>query len=850
MIVRASVATGVRLWIIFLLVLVISLPIQALDNVHAQEAGSISVLLQVPEQVAVGEVIPLTLQITGGSDAIGGMEALALFDPSAVEFAAFYPALQPSTAQAGLGTLISPDTAAGAAVGYYTCATPECQEVGAAFAEMATAGIASTAPDLLATVELFPLVSGQVEIRVDNLQLVDHNGQPLAVVLEQSSVVVQVGDEGESYPAPTKPWELAAAQVAAEIDAAVAELTGDDAITHVDVMEVAISWHLAHEQFAVCAGAESSADLNQDGCVTVADVQLAAAHVGADVPQDAPVPIFQEQLPTRLFIPTVRNDDSTLAESNGDLDLLDHQTDAEVAASVTFYVDSTGDEPDKKQGNGICRTAQNTCTLRAAIVEANSHNGVAYVYFNIPGSGIHTIQLNNRLPTLSNGNVIINGYSQPGAKANTHGQISNANILIQIRGQGEAFDGLTITSANNRVRGLAFFNLRRSIWVYGSGATNNEIIGNFIGTDATSTFESPTSTQQGQGVKIEQGAQNNRVGGTKAADRNVISGNQLQGIGLWHWPTRFNVVYNNLIGLSADGTRRLANRTHGIDVNFGAANNTIGGTGAGQRNVVSGNGKQGIEVSHTQQTANNQVVGNYVGTDVSGNAAGEHTKNHGFGIQLKDRVHNNTVAHNVIANNAQAGISLDNFGTCCLQGNVITNNRIGIGINDAALGNHGKGIRVQATASRIGPGNIIAYNTDGGILLGGNDNDGNTITENSIFGNAGLGIDIVPVFSVNQNDPGDGDSGPNEQLNFPVIQSASPTVVTGTACGGCRVEIFIADGTGSHGQGRTFVGAATAGGGGGFSVSISGVSVGDRVTSTATDAAGNTSEFSANVTVQ
>jgi hypothetical protein len=46
------------------------------------------------------------------------------------------------------------------------------------------------------------------------------------------------------------------------------------------------------------------------------------------------------------------------------------------------------------------------------------------------------------------------------------------------------------------------------------------------------------------------------------------------------------------------------------------------------------------------------------------------------------------------------------------------------------------------------------------------------------------------------------------------------------------------------------MGAATVGGGGGFSVSISGVSVGDRVTSTATDAAGNTSEFSANVTVQ
>jgi hypothetical protein len=125
--------------------------------------------------------------------------------------------------------------------------------------------------------------------------------------------------------------------------------------------------------------------------------------------------------------------------------------------------------------------------------------------------------------------------------------------------------------------------------------------------------------------------------------------------------------------------------------------------------------------------------------------------------------------------------------------------------------------------------------------------DGNTITGNSIYGNKGLGIDLNPVGSVNPNDAGDGDSGPNQQLNFPVIVGASPEKVSGTACGGCKVEVFLADaGAGEYGEGKTFVGSATANSGGGFVATVSGVAEGVYLTTTATDAAGNTSEFSLN----
>ena len=100
------------------------------------------------------------------------------------------------------------------------------------------------------------------------------------------------------------------------------------------------------------------------------------------------------------------------------------------------------------------------------------------------------------------------------------------------------------------------------------------------------------------------------------------------------------------------------------------------------------------------------------------------------------------------------------------------------------------------------------------------------------------------------------DAGFEVEAVEPVLSSATPYQVTGTACADaivpkpCTVEVFLADrGAGGYGQGRTFLGAATTNSDGTFAVAISGANVGDYVTSTATDATGNTSEFGANVVV-
>jgi len=132
--------------------------------------------------------------------------------------------------------------------------------------------------------------------------------------------------------------------------------------------------------------------------------------------------------------------------------------------------------------------------------------------------------------------------------------------------------------------------------------------------------------------------------------------------------------------------------------------------------------------------------------------------------------------------------------------------------------------------------------------------EGNTISRNSMRNNTGLGIDLG-ADGVTANDPGDADTGPNGLLNFPEnlqIDTGTNTV-TGQACPFCLVELFVTDNppdpTG-FGEGFTFLGDIVADGSGDFTFDVGtapcGVKAGS-VTATATDAAGSTSEFSANV---
>lgn len=531
----------------------------------------------------------------------------------------------------------------------------------------------------------------------------------------------------------------------------------------------------------------------------------------------------------------------------------------------TLVVDDLGDLSDAA-GDGICRTSAGTCTLRAAIVEANRVAGHDLIAFAIPGSGVRTIVLASQLPALNDTQgVTIDGYTQSGASANTAADGSNAVILIEVRGTGPTgINGITTGVGNNVVRGLALYNFRNAVSMTGTTATGNRIVGNIIGTNAAATFQTPTSSGA-NGVTIQSGASDNVVGTPHPADRNVISGNGHQGVGLYGHPTARNVIQGNVFGLVPDGSAARPNQAHGVDINGVASETLVGGDGPGEGNVMSGNRLSGVEISHGYYTQRNRIVGNRLGTDLLGTSAPSFARNGQYGVNVEGAascadcvrdVSFNEVLRNVVVNNGQGGVMVHKGA----YANTIAGNRIGVLPNGVPAPNGVFGVRIEhgAEANVLGPGNEIAFNPTGVMVdsVGWSPNQptpdvtpANTITANSIHDNNGLGIDLAPLGSVNR-EPGSTDPLVNGGIDTPVLSGVQAGSANGTACGGCRVEAFWADGaSGAYGEGATFVAAATANAAGSFAIPLPAGSSGRVVTVAATAPDGGTSEFSRAETV-
>jgi hypothetical protein len=537
------------------------------------------------------------------------------------------------------------------------------------------------------------------------------------------------------------------------------------------------------------------------------------------------------------------------------------------AVAGTYVVDSTGDQGDANAGNGVCSTSAGTCTLRAALTEASRDHIPSTVNFAIPGDGTHTIGLTGSLPNLDDlgGGTTIDGYTQPGATPNTAASGSNAVLKIEIRGTGPGGEeALNLTAGGNVVRGLAIYDVRIGIQMRGDFSVDNVVVGNFVGTDASATFGATVRDSNTNSVIVRDRAARNIIGRPALADRNVISGGFANGIviGAIAAPanTDGNIVQNNVIGLKPNGDP-LPNLGHGIDVNLGGAHSFIGGLEPGMGNVISANSGSGVEVSHGDYTVGNQVVGNRIGTDLSGTGGPPGVRNGQANVHVEDQATDTLIAYNTIGTTPRVlndgGIKVDHsFGT------KIEHNRIGISEDGSPISNGPYGVQVEtgSTGTIVGPGNVIAHNLNG-VRIQDDATQGTTVTENQIYANDGLGIDIsaagIGLGTVNPNDPGDGDGGPNGRLNFPVFTEGNPTSVKGTACAGCRVEIFEADSTDtapelttSYGEGKAFLAAGTAGGDGVFVVTLPSSAFDRTLTATATDGAGNTSEFARNFLVR
>lgn len=552
-------------------------------------------------------------------------------------------------------------------------------------------------------------------------------------------------------------------------------------------------------------------------------------------------------------------------------------------------------------------------SLRQAIQDVNVTPGTHTIAFNIPATdinydatrGVWKITPLSTLPLIMRSNLTIDGHTQTINQGNTNP--NGPEILLDgnhAYGSDFAFHLYNVSGVV--VQGFIIGRFTVGIEISGSSAQNNIVRGCYLGCshDAMDTLSNT------HGLEIIGGA-HHLIGGSSAAERNIISGNNHVGVRIIN--SNFNTVKGNYIGLNRTGNAAVRN-FDGISIEGTAKYNLIGGTTAADRNYVSGNVAYGILAFGTGCNGN-VIAGNYAGTDITGTIAVPNTYgvlfddgasyniiggdapgagnllsgNSGYGVFLYnpgtqcDTVRGNLIGtnasgtaalpnangividgpswwhyidSNVIAGNIQNGIDIHIGGS---DSNVIVRNRIGTAFDGiTAIPNALDGIRIgegpcHNIIGQAGRGNIIAYNGGNGISVMTAAEYGNTFAGNAIFNNGGLGIDLFPE-GVSPNDAGDGDSGPNQALNFPIIDTVfflgTDLVVSGTldvpTPATTRVDIYLAapDPSG-YGEGRLWLGHTMATVGGYWADTVSNATSTDVLTATATDGAGNTSEFAA-----
>ncbi|GEM_PF-1933188 len=487
--------------------------------------------------------------------------------------------------------------------------------------------------------------------------------------------------------------------------------------------------------------------------------------------------------------------------------------DVEVRADLpqVFYVTDTDDDLDLSVSGGAA-------TFRQAILDANANGGVDTIKFNLPGSGVQTFTFASDLPYITDP-VVIDGYTQPGSSPNSLASGNNAVLLIELNGENAIEGGLVVTGGGSTIRGLVVNRFVGPGIVLGSG--QNVVEGNFIGTDATGAIDYGNDGDGVLATYYGSDPHHNRIGGNTPSARNLISGNQEDGINIVFGS--FNAINGNYIGTNASGTSALPNGSEGVLIQvyskatdemeraaiaerkpvagssnhfvknrprrmnqneaapdaivFDGDSNTVGGTAPGSGNLISGNSGCGIVV----MTTGNVISGNYIGVNAAGSAALPNAED---GIAVIYYASKNLVAQNLVSGNGLAGVALGRAGYPVSE-NKLTGNLIGTNaIGTAAIPNNYEGVLI----------NDESYENTVGGLTGA---DGNTIS-----GNSGIGIGIVNAGqnSILGNYIGVDDGGSNalaNQLDGVSISMtfASPdgNMIGGTAPGAGNIIAFNGD---------------------------------------------------------
>ena len=449
----------------------------------------------------------------------------------------------------------------------------------------------------------------------------------------------------------------------------------------------------------------------------------------------------------------------------------------------------------------VTRTANSgPGSLRDAIAQANSSGPPDTILFAAAMDG-KAIRPSTPLPPLTDDGTTIDGDID-----------DNNRPDIILDGAMAGGTGIEVRSSENVVRGLNIRRFENGIWIHGTGAANNVVACNHVGTDLRGTYALGNTV----GVYVSGLARDTVIGGTTRPDRNVISGNAeagvllegaddstvvgnfigvdyrgLEPIGnavgvhvrdcqdtsigdgtaggrnlisgqssldgprgagdtLQQGPSETvggvvitrgarHTVRGNYIGTNHAGTAAVGNDGAGVAFQ-GVTDSTIGGPGAGDRNVISGNGG-GIRLEGCRDVT---VAGNHVGTDAAGRAAIGNSGGVSVGSCRRATIGGLTSScRNVISGNRDVGLNIagssDTF---------VYRNYIGVSATGGALGNGRYGVYMGETlGTRIGgptaySGNVISANEGEGIYLTTH-NWQTTITRN-LIGRDPTGTGVMP----------------------------------------------------------------------------------------------------------
>lgn len=571
---------------------------------------------------------------------------------------------------------------------------------------------------------------------------------------------------------------------------------------------------------------------------------------------------------------------------------------AAAPASIVFTVSTTRDN-----GPG---------SLREALILVNRSSTPKVIRFDIPKSdpsfntrsGTWTITFYDTPPSITSGNLLVDGCSQSASQGDTnpHGP----EIILSGNRHSVEYAFLLVNVSNVTVRGFAICEFIYGIQIYGTGAHHNHIaanyvgvmadgsaaagnyngiellsgahenlvggadpaernlvsgnehigirisdahrnavLGNFVGVDRTGTRAVPNY----DGICVEGSARGNLVGGPKPGERNLFSGNVAYGVDLFGVGVQENLVRGNFIGTDITGTKAVPN-TYGVLFDDRSSRNVVGGTNAGEWNLISGNTAFGAYF-YNNGTCSNVVQGNRIGTDVSGTFALPNET----GVHIDGGTFRNLVDQNLISGNIVAGVTIFALYT---DNNIIIRNRIGTDLTGKRpLGNGADGVRIAFGPKNnlIGgsptTANIIAYNGKNGVSIESDGAVGNRISCNSIHGNTNLGIDLFPE-GPNPRHHAQRKTGPNAGINAPLITGAKleggQCTISGTVDlpqpRDATVEVFLADASiPLRPQGKEYVGSIHPDPAGRWKLKSNSIKPGSAVTATVTDAYGNTSEF-------